>query len=348
MRRRLKWSAAFIGMVVAAIFLPTAAASASPPGFSFGHPRHLVGPPGPGSAVVSVESGPYGRVLTVGGSGAGMYPAGSSLYFATIDPLTYGSSWFQGYQPGCTTTLVSQPTLDGPGPLSCAGSESDPTADWPAFTTTGYPVAGPGVNQFLLGAVWRTDLDAFQVTYAGHPLYLFDPGPNSFFGANFYETVLPLPPWHTEWFLISPNGTPANGPAPLSTESPQVGSAYTSTELATQVLPGVNPPGGVTVSVYSFSGDTRWFSRCYGACAREFIPLTTVGTPTFGAGVSSSKIGTIWRFDGTKQVTYEGKPLYVYSQEQPLAPGGAPSFSGTAGNGNGVSAFGGSFHLVSP
>ena len=47
------------------------------------------------------------------------------------------------------------------------------------------------MNRSCLGTVYRTDLGAYQVTYAGHPLYLFDPGPNSFFGANFYETVQP-------------------------------------------------------------------------------------------------------------------------------------------------------------
>src|SRR5580658_3082807 len=235
---RYKWMVGAIAMVMALFLLPAAGASASG---RFGHPgRHLGGHPTPGSAVVDVENGQYGPVLVVGGAGAGyvppsdgtpasyIFPAGTSLYYATVDPPTYGASLFHQYQPGCTTALVTAPTLDGPGPLSCAGSETDPTADWPAFTTNGYPVAGPGVNSRLLGAVWRTDLGAFQVTYAGHPLYLFDPGPDSFFGANFFETVLPLPPWQTAWFLISPWGTPATGPATLAVEPPQAGTVYSS------------------------------------------------------------------------------------------------------------------------
>jgi predicted lipoprotein with Yx(FWY)xxD motif len=232
------------------------------------------------------------------------------------------------------------------GPLSCTGSESDSSADWPAYTTEGYPIAGPGVNRFLLGAVHGADLGAFQVTYAGHPLYLF-PGPPQFFGANFYETVQPLPPWNTAWFLISPWGTPATGPATLKTESPQNGTTYSSTELGAEMLPGT---GGATVSVYSFSGDSH-FSHCYGACATEFIPLRTVGTPVLGAGVNPSAVGVIWRADGTQQVTYHGQPLYIYDQEQPLVnPGPPPSLvtNSTAGNGDGVSAFGGTFSLVNP
>ena len=272
---------------------------------------------------MSLESGPYGPVLVVGGAGAGsmpatsttpagyLFPAGTSLYEPTIDPPTYGASFFHEYQAGCTTTVVDS---EADGPLSCTGAETDPSADWPAFTTEAHPIAGPGVNPFLLGAVYRTDLGAFQVTYAGHPLYLFDPGPNSFDGANFYETVQPLPPENTAWFLLSPSGTPATGPASLETESPQAGTTYNSTELATEMLPGV---GGAAVSVYTFSRDSH-FSTCYDACARDFIPLETVGTPTLGAGVNPSAVGTVWRADGTRASDLRRPPALH------LQPGAAP------------------------
>ncbi len=351
MRNKLIMGA--VAMAAALLLLPAAAASAD----AFHHPfRHGGVRPVPGTAVVSVEQGQYGPVLVVGGAGAGYipatsttaasyaYPAGSSLYYATIDPSTYGSSFFHEYQAGCTTTVV---VSEAEGPLSCTAPETDTGADWPAFTTTGRPIAGPGVNPWLLGSVYRPDLGSFQVTYAGHPLYLFDPGPNSFFGADFYETVQPLPPWNTAWFLMSPWGTPATGPATLETEAPQAGTTYSSTELGAVMLPGT---GGATVSVYSFSGDSH-FSHCYGACATEFIPLRTVGAPVIGSGVDASAVGTIWRADGTQQVTYDGHPLYLYDQEQPLVdPGPPPSLNtnGSAGNGDGVSAFGGIFSLVGP
>ena len=140
--------------------------------------------------MVSVESSPYGPVLVVGGAGAGyvpatettaasyIYPAGSSLYFATIDPPALGQGTFgPPYQAGCTTALVTTPTLEGPGPLSCTGPETDSEADWPAFTTNGRPVAGPGVDPWLLGSVYRADLGTFQVTYAGHPPLPLRPRP---------------------------------------------------------------------------------------------------------------------------------------------------------------------------
>jgi len=42
--------------------------------------------------------------------------------------------------------------------------------------TKGKPVAGRGVKASLLGEVFRKGVGE-QVTYAGHPLYLFDPAP---------------------------------------------------------------------------------------------------------------------------------------------------------------------------
>ena len=106
-------------------------------------------------------------------------------------------------------------------------------------------------------------------------------------------------------------------------------------------------PGGAAVSVYTFSADSH-FSRCYDACARDFIPLTTIGAPAVLAGANSAAVGVVWRADGTEQVTYEGHRLYLYSQEQPLAKESGLITTGSAGNGNGVSAFGGTFDLVTP
>jgi predicted lipoprotein with Yx(FWY)xxD motif len=43
---------------------------------------------------------------------------------------------------------------------------------WPAVTTSGKPIAGPGVHRNLLGTI-RLKNGAEQVTYAGHPLYTY-------------------------------------------------------------------------------------------------------------------------------------------------------------------------------
>lgn len=65
---------------------------------------------------------------------------------------------------------------------------------WPAYTTSGRPSAGPGVRASLLSSI-RIAGGKSQVTYAGHPLYLYsaDSGPAetsyvnvSMFGGRWY------------------------------------------------------------------------------------------------------------------------------------------------------------------
>ncbi|HEX3334483.1 MAG TPA: hypothetical protein VHS57_09085, partial [Acidimicrobiales bacterium] len=270
----------------------------------------------PNQATVKLGHGQYGLDLVVGGAGAGYvaatstttahydYPPGTPVYFATIDPPTGRVLPGQSYTAGCKTVVV---TGLPQGNLSCTGAETG-NSDWPALTTDAPPVASPGVETNLLGSVYRADLGTYQVTYAGHPLYLFAPGRQNFFGANFYETVKPLPPWHTAWYLLSPTGLPATGPATIETEAPQTGTTYSNTELAVEMLPNV-VPGGVAVSAYAYSGDTSKVSKCSNACARLMIPVDTVGAPVIGSGVNASAVGTIRRLDGTEQVTYNGQPL---------------------------------------
>jgi predicted lipoprotein with Yx(FWY)xxD motif len=301
----------------------------------------------PARAVLGTEQTAYGTVLDIGagagyapGSSTATFPPGSAVYMATIDPLVNGDG--NGYRPGCTTTLVNGPLPGGQfaggisGPLSCTGPETDAQADWQALTTDRRPIAGPGVDPSMLGQFLRPDLRTFQVTYAGHPLYLFVPGPsNAAFGADFFESTLPLPPWHTAWYLLSPDGQPATGPATLETETLPSGQ----TVLANQMLPAI---GGAPIAVYTFSNDRGPRSTCYRACAREFIPVLTNGMPIAGAGASADAIGTTVRANGTQQVTYAGHPLYIYSAEQ------FTSLTGTAGNGNGVEVNGGTLSLVTP
>jgi predicted lipoprotein with Yx(FWY)xxD motif len=231
--------------------------------------------------------------------------------------------------------------------VSCTGLEGDRHADWPALTTDAPPVSGPGVDPWLLGSVYRSDLGTYQVTYAGHPVYLFDPGPNSYRGANFYETVLPLPPWHTAWYLMNRDGLPATGQATVETEAPQAGTTYSTPKLAVEMLPGI-VPGGVAVSAYKYGRDTSTASHCYAGCQRFMIPVYTVGAPIIGSGVNASEVGTITRPNGTLQVTYNGHPLYIYSAEQLLAGGSGPSTTGTAGNGEGATFDAGTFRLLNP
>jgi predicted lipoprotein with Yx(FWY)xxD motif len=61
-------------------------------------------------------------------------------------------------------------------------------------------------------------------------------------------------------------------------------------------------------TVYQFAQDQGTTSACTGACANVWPALTTQGTPTAGAGLDASKIGS-----AHGQVTYAGHLLYYYS-----------------------------------
>jgi predicted lipoprotein with Yx(FWY)xxD motif len=98
--------------------------------------------------------------------------------------------------------------------------------------------------------------------------------------------------------------------------------------------------GGVAVvtnakgfTLYSFAPDTATTSKCSGACAQIWPPLT--GPVTAAQGVTG-KLGTITRSDGSKQATYNGHPLYTYIADS--APGQA--------NGNNLNLNGGIWHEV--
>jgi predicted lipoprotein with Yx(FWY)xxD motif len=58
---------------------------------------------------------------------------------------------------------------DSHGMSSCYGACA---ALWPPLTTSGKPIAGPGVRASLLGTTKRND-GKREVTYNGHPLYYF-------------------------------------------------------------------------------------------------------------------------------------------------------------------------------
>ncbi len=66
-------------------------------------------------------------------------------------------------------------------------------------------------------------------------------------------------------------------------------------------------------TLYLFEADKGAMSKCDGACASAWPPLTTSGKPTAGAGVVAAKLGTAKRADGTTGVTYDGHPLYTYA-----------------------------------
>lgn len=79
-------------------------------------------------------------------------------------------------------------------------------------------------------------------------------------------------------------------------------------------------------------------STCYGACAEAWPPLLVQGELKAGPGVDASLLGTVTRKDGSRQVTYDGWPLYQFIKDQ--KPG---QTSGEASRG-----FGAPWHMLAP
>jgi predicted lipoprotein with Yx(FWY)xxD motif len=116
-------------------------------------------------------------------------------------------------------------------------------------------------------------------------------------------------------------------------------AAATSTVIATSSNSGmtflVNGSGD---AVYLWAKDGKNMSACTGACASAWPPVQATGTVTAAGAAKSADLGTITRSDGSKQVTYDGHPLYYFAGD---------SGSGQA-NGQGSDSFGAKWWLVTP
>jgi predicted lipoprotein with Yx(FWY)xxD motif len=67
------------------------------------------------------------------------------------------------------------------------------------------------------------------------------------------------------------------------------------------------------------SHDTEHDNSCQGPCAVYWPPLLTTGRPEAGPGIDTPALGTITRPDGTHQVTYHGRPLYLFNGDAYIA-----------------------------
>jgi predicted lipoprotein with Yx(FWY)xxD motif len=90
------------------------------------------------------------------------------------------------------------------------------------------------------------------------------------------------------------------------------------------------------LTVYLFEADKGLHSSCSGACAAAWPPV--IGTPKAAGQTSAAKLGTITRPDGTKQVTYNGHPLYFFVKDKD---------DGDT-YGEAVNAFGAEWYVLSP
>jgi len=288
----------------------------------------VTGAPTAPATVSAVWTPDFGRVLVVGSGPS----AGCSLYLLTADQLHA----LTGAPYACSDNA------------NVRGKPCD-TVLWPALLTDGAPIAGPGVNPGLLGTVTRTDLglpgvaSVQQVTYAGWPLYRFfrDETPGETEGANLND---PVTTPAGIWYLLNPRGgVPATGQAELELETAPVdGTGPEDTVLAARMNNDFGQFPNASFPVYTLSRDhASWWSdprygwgrdgACQGTCAVSWPPVLTSGWPEAGPGVDQWAVGVILRPDGTQQVTYHGRPLYLFNQDAYIggaSPVGTPTIYG--------------------
>ena len=161
---------------------------------------------------------------------------------------------------------------------------------WPRVMTTGAPHAGSGIKQSRLGQT-----SSHQVTYYGHPLYYFV-GDNRKAGNTKGQGKSEF---GGRWWVLGPNG--------------RAGTGTTLTLHATPEGKALAGPPGHARTLYMLSSDTSTRTTCTGACAPSWPPLITTGKPHAGTGITASLISTFVRTNGTRQVTYNGHPVYYFA-----------------------------------
>jgi predicted lipoprotein with Yx(FWY)xxD motif len=125
-----------------------------------------------------------------------------------------------------------------------------------------------------------------------------------------------------------------------STASGSAASGSTSETVITTTSGSVGQylVGGSGRALYMWVKDSKGKSVCYGQCAGAWPPVVATGKVVAEGGAKASELGTITRTDGTKQVTYNGWPLYYFV--------GDPGAGTTKGEGS--DGFGAKWWLLTP
>ena len=109
----------------------------------------------------------------------------------------------------------------------------------------------------------------------------------------------------------------AASPSAPASSAPAAGSSASASTTGTVITTHAGSAGaflttGSGRTVYLWAKDGMNMSDCSGACAAAWPPVPATGTLTATGGAKASDLGTITRSDGTKQVTYDGHPLYYF------------------------------------
>ncbi len=178
--------------------------------------------------------------------------------------------------------------------------------NWPPLLVDSADAIVPGLFlQGDLGTTERTD-GTLQVTYNGMPLYYY--AKDMAIGDTVGEAVGDV------WWTVTP-------PTVAVSTSADFGDYLTDVS-------------GLTL--YTFANDSEGVSNCTGDCLANW-PAFTVGANdrVVAPAAAMGTLDTLTRDDGSRQVTYNGMPLYYYADDK------------AAGDANGQGA-GGVWYVVSP
>lgn len=145
---------------------------------------------------------------------------------------------------------------------------------------------------------------------------------------------------------MAPRPQRADGTADMGRDSAMTGGMREGAGMqARSITTADRPPYGKYLTdgqgraLYVFTADTKGeSSACYDTCAAAWPPVTGNPTTMDAATLDKSKLGTIERRGGSKQLTFNGWPLYYFQRDG----------SSQEVNGQDVHSFEGEWYLVSP
>jgi len=183
---------------------------------------------------------------------------------------------------------------DTAGVSNCTGQC---LANWPALIANGTLTAGSGVTG-TLSSFARPD-GTNQVAYNGMPLYYFiaDKKAGDTVGQGKGGV----------WFVAPISGSPFTQPATAP-------AAFT-VMIKNDAKLGDYLTDSKGMTLYLYTQDTPGVSTCTAGCLKYWPALVANGDLTAGPGVAG-KLDVITRTDdGSKQVTYNGYPLYYWKKD---------------------------------
>jgi len=105
------------------------------------------------------------------------------------------------------------------------------------------------------------------------------------------------------------NNAPSVAATVAPTPTPEPTAAVADSSLGKILVAATNK-----MTLYTYAKDTTDLSNCYDACATSWPPFTITGAPIAATGITG-KLGVAARKDGSKQLTWNSKPLYFYNKD---------------------------------